>query len=64
MTRKHLTRLEKLLYFFNFLVWINIGLVFILYLVDILPNDITVIMYLIYTALQLYVIYNYDKMII
>ena len=57
-------RLNKLLYVFSFLVNTNIMITLLLYLINILPVNIAGIMVIIYTSLQLYVVCNYDKMII
>lgn len=64
MTKRLPSRLTKLLYLFSFLVNANIMITLLLYLVNILPVNITGIMIIIYTALQLYVVCNYDKMLI
>ena len=56
--------LNKLLYLFSFLVNTNIMITLLLYLVNILPVNIAGIMVIIYTTLQLYVVCNYDKMLI
>lgn len=64
MTKKLPSRLTKLLYLFSFLVNTNIMITLLLYLVNILPVNIAGIMVIIYTALQLYVVCNYDKMVI
>lgn len=64
MAKRLPSRLTKLLYLFGFLVNANIMITLLLYLVNILPTNITGIMVIIYTALQLYVVCNYDKMVI
>ena len=64
MTKRLPSRLNKLLYLFSFLVHTNIMITLLLYLVNILPVNIAGIMIIIYTALQLYVVCNYDKMVI
>ena len=64
MTKRLPSRLNKLLYLFSFLVNTNIMITLLLYSVNILPVNIAGIMIIIYTALQLYVVCNYDKMVI
>lgn len=64
MTKRLPSRLTKLLYLFSFLVNTNIMITLLLYLVNILPVNIAGIMVIIYITLQLYVVCNYDKMII
>lgn len=64
MTKKLPSQLNKLLYLFSFLVNTNIMITLLLYLVNILPVNIAGIMVIIYTTLQLYVVCNYDKMVI
>ena len=64
MTKRLPSQLNKLLYLFSFLVNANIMITLLLYLVNILPVNIAGIMVIIYTTLQLYVVCNYDKMII
>ena len=64
MIKRLPSRLNKLLYLFSFLVNTNIMITLLLYLVNILPVNIAGIMVIIYTTLQLYVVCNYDKMII
>ena len=64
MTKRLPSRLTKLLYLFSFLVNANIMITLLLYLVNILPVNIAGIMIIIYTTLQLYVVCNYDKMVI
>ena len=64
MTKRLPSQLNKLLYLFSFLVNTNIMITLLLYLVNILPVNIAGIMVIIYTTLQLYVVCNYDKMII
>lgn len=64
MIKRPQSRLNKLLYLFSFLVNTNIMITLLLYLVNILPTNIAGIMVIIYTTLQLYVVCNYDKMVI
>ena len=64
MTKRLPSQLNKLLYLFSFLVNANIMITLLLYLVNILPVNIAGIMVIIYTTLQLYVVCNYDKMVI
>ena len=64
MTKRLPSRLNKLLYLFSFLVNTNIMITLLLYLVNILPTNIAGIMVIIYITLQLYVVCNYDKMVI
>ena len=64
MAKRLPSRLNKLLYLFSFLVNTNIMITLLLYLVNILPVNIAGIMIIIYTTLQLYVVCNYDKMVI
>lgn len=64
MTKRLPSRLNKLLYLFSFLVNTNIMITLLLYLVNILPVNIAGIMVIIYITLQLYVVCNYDKMVI
>ena len=64
MAKRLPSRLNKLLYLFSFLVSSNIMITLLLYLVNILPVNIAGIMVIIYTTLQLYVVCNYDKMVI
>lgn len=64
MTKRLPSQLNKLLYLFSFLVNTNIMITLLLYLVNILPTNIAGIMVIIYTILQLYVVCNYDKMVI
>lgn len=64
MTKRLPSQLNKLLYLFSFLVNTNIMITLLLYLVNILPVNIAGIMVIIYTTLQLYVVCNYDKMVI
>ena len=64
MIKRLPSRLNKLLYLFSFLVNTNIMITLLLYLVNILPVNIAGIMVIIYTTLQLYVVCNYDKMVI
>ena len=64
MTKRLPSQLNKLLYLFSFLVNTNIMITLLLYLVNILPTNIAGIMVIIYTTLQLYVVCNYDKMVI
>ena len=64
MTKRLPSQLNKLLYLFSFLVNTNIMITLSLYLVNILPVNIAGIMVIIYTTLQLYVVCNYDKMVI
>ena len=64
MTKRLPSRLNKLLYLFSFLVHTNIMITLLLYLINILPVNIAGIMIIIYTTLQLYVVCNYDKMVI
>ena len=64
MIKRLPSRLNKLLYLFSFLVNTNIMITLLLYLVNILPVNIAGIMVIIYTTLQLYVVCNYNKMVI
>ena len=64
MAKRLPSRLNKLLYLFSFLVNTNIMITLLLYLINILPVNIAGIMVIIYTTLQLYVVCNYDKMVI
>ena len=64
MTKRLPSRLTKLLYLFSFLVHTNIMITLLLYLINILPTNIAGVMVIIYTTLQLYVVCNYDKMVI
>ena len=64
MAKRLPSRLNKLLYLFSFLVNANIMITLLLYLVNILPVNIAGIMFIIYITLQLYVVCNYDKMVI
>lgn len=64
MIKRLPSRLNKLLYLFSFLVNTNIMITLLLYLVNILPVNIAGIMIIIYTTLQLYVVCNYNKMVI
>ena len=64
MTKRLPSQLNKLLYLFSFLVNTNIMITLLLYLINILPVNIAGIMVIIYTTLQLYVVCNYDKMVI
>ena len=64
MIKRLPSRLTKLLYLFSFLVNTNIIITLLLYLVNILPVNIAGVMVIIYTTLQLYVVCNYDKMVI
>ena len=64
MIKRLPSRLTKLFYLFSFLVNTNIIITLLLYLVNILPVNIAGVMVIIYTTLQLYVVCNYDKMVI
>ena len=64
MAKRLPSRLNNLLYLFSFLVNTNIMITLLLYLVNILPTNIAGIMVIIYITLQLYVVCNYDKMVI
>ena len=64
MKKRLPSRLNKLLYLFSFLVNTNIMITLLLYLINILPVNIAGIMVIIYITLQLYVVCNYDKMVI
>ena len=64
MIKRLPSRLTKLLYLFSFLVNTNIIITLLLYLVNILPVNIAGVMVIIYITLQLYVVCNYDKMVI